>query len=214
MKRDIVLAFDFDGVLVDSYRSIKDFYTQILPRYVNISSWEGELLYQYEHLADKLGLLRENWWFELIPGMTNELYDELITRYWEHRISTTINIPGANQVLEELSDKCILASISFRDDIYGLKKFRIEYHGFTKYFQDIIVIGEDFGSRADAFNYIRNKYGDKQYVYIDDKIINLWKLSKQCPWVKLVHLSQGGEENVFEEVIGINSLFELTYIFS
>ncbi len=214
MNQEIVLVFDFDGVLVDSYNSIRDFYTRILRRYVNISSWEGELLYHYEILADKIGLLREDWWFELIPGITNELYDELITRYWEHRINTTTSIPGAHEVLKELGEKNILLSVSFRDDIYGLKKFRIKYHGFAKYFQDIIVIGEDFRTRADAFNYLRNKYGYKQYVYIDDKIINLWKLSKRCPWIKLVHFSQGEEEISVEGVVRINNLFELLYLFS
>ncbi|MCD6196571.1 MAG: HAD family hydrolase [Staphylothermus sp.] len=214
MNQEAILVFDFDGVLVDSYSSIRDFYTRILREYIDISPWEGELLYHYEILADKIGLLRENWWFELIPRITNELYDELITRYWEHRISTTSIMPGAHKVLRELGEKNVLVSVSFRDDIYGLKKFRIEHHGFAKYFQDIIIIGEDFRTRAEAFNYIRNKYGDKQYVYIDDKIVNLWKLSRHCPWVRLIHFYQGEDEINVEGIFRINSLFELLYLFS
>ena len=214
MNQEAILVFDFDGVLVDSYNSIRDFYTRILGEYIDISSWEGELLYHYEILADKIGLLREDWWFELIPRITNELYDELITRYWEHRISTTSIMSGAHKVLRELGEKNVLVSVSFRDDIYGLKKFRIEHHGFAKYFQDIIIIGEDFRTRAEAFNYIRNKYGDKQYVYIDDKIVNLWKLSRHCPWVRLIHFYQGEDEINVEGIFRINSLFELLYLFS
>ncbi len=174
---EIGVAFDFDGVLVNSYRDIEDFYYNDLPRIIDIDSRLIDYIIYMEYVAEAVGWLREDWWFKTIPSLTEESYDVLITRYWEKRIGSTILNPGIAEVLEYLRKQGIkLFSVSFRDEIYGLKRYRIELSGIDRYLDGILVVGEDVGSRSEGLSLLIEEYGLDKIIYVDDKPLNLYKI--------------------------------------
>ncbi len=175
----VVIVFDIDGVLIDSYRGVEVFYKQDLPRITGINpTYTGYLLY-LEMIGEAIGWLREDWWFKYIPGLDEELYDELITRYWERRIEYQTTTPGAKPILSMLRKAGVkLYSVSYRDDIYGLKKYRIMLEGLDEYFEEIIVAGEDVSSRIEGLRIVVDKEAGEEIVYVDDKPLNLYKMVK------------------------------------
>lgn len=174
----IGVVFDFDGVLVDSYRGIDQFYKLDLAKRVNADDQLVEYFLYIDYLCEMLGLLREDWWFKYIPGLTEELFDELITKYWERRIENQVLLPCSKYVLEELSSEGVkLFSVSFRDDIYGLKKYRIEVAGVSELFEEILVVQEDCSDYAPCIKRLLDKHSFDELLYVDDKLTNLYKLS-------------------------------------
>ncbi|MCY0868003.1 MAG: phosphatase [Desulfurococcus sp.] len=168
----IAVALDYDGVLVDSYKGVPVFYTEDLPSLSSVSYDYAKRLLYIEYLAEGLGLLREDIWFKFIPGLTSSMLDELISRYWERRIEYSTSLPGSRHALEKLSSMNIsVYHVGYRDDIYGLKEHRIESDGFTRYFREIYVVGENTSSRLHALLEILG--GHDVVIYVDDKPLNL-----------------------------------------
>ncbi|WP_440059174.1 hypothetical protein ACSU1N_05145 [Thermogladius sp. 4427co] len=175
----ILIALDYDGVLVDSYRGLPVFYLKDLPELTGISREEAEFLLYMEYVGESIGLLRDDWWFRYIQGLDEEKYDVLITRYWERRIEKSIVLPGALDFLREARRKSfILAHVGYRDDIYGLKKWRIEADGLSHYFDEIIIVGEDVSTRYQGLKILIEKYNPGRIIYVDDKAQNLYILRK------------------------------------
>jgi len=170
----IGVVFDIDGVLINSYNGIEYFYRRVLPQIIDIDQRLIDYLIELEYIGELTGLLREDWWFKYIPGLTEELYDKLITRYWEVRIENSKLEPGVINVLEYLANSGYrVFTVSYRDDIYGLKKYRIELMDLDKFFHEIIIVGEDFHDRVDGLKYLVKKYDLNKTFYIDDKPLNL-----------------------------------------
>jgi len=171
------VVFDYDGVVVDSYTGVEVFYLVDLPNMLRVSRDVAEHLLYIEYLGEAVGWLREDWWFDYIPGLTSELYDALITLYWERRIEYQKPLPGVKQLLEKLRRMGFKVwSVSYRDDIYGLKRYRIEVEGLAEYFDEIIVAGEDVRDRAEGLKQVLEKAGGEPVIYVDDKPLNLYKL--------------------------------------
>jgi len=178
----IILALDYDGVLVDSYRGVADFYRRDLRELMGVSKEEADFLLYLEYLSEGIGLMREDWWFKFIPGLTEERFDELISRYWERRIEKTMVLPGVVEALKLARNKnMLIAHVGYRDDIYGLKRERLEYDGLAGFFDEIIVVGEDAPTRHDAIRLLIEKYRPTRIVYVDDKAQNLYVMSKRLP---------------------------------
>lgn len=176
----IGIVFDIDGVLIDSYRGVPIFYRKELPSLIGVDPDYAEYLLYMEYLGEALGLLREDWWFSEIPGLDSNTYDKLITRYWEIRIEHSRPAPGVPEVLDYLrSMGYSLYSVSYRDDIYGLKRYRIEAMGLANYFEDIIIAGEDVNSRTAGIENIMRDYNLDLLIYVDDKALNLYKIRRE-----------------------------------
>lgn len=180
MRPKVVVALDYDGVLVDSYRGVEAFYREDARELLGISEAEAELLLYAEFLAEGSGLMREDWWPKLIPGLSEDLYDKLITRYWERRIERTVVLPGVRSALERLSaEGAVIAHVGFRDDIYGLKRERVRMDGLSEFFDEIVVVGEDYPSRAAALSALIEKYKPERLYYVDDKATNLYAVRRE-----------------------------------
>lgn len=181
MSKTVAIIFDIDGVLVDSYRGVPVFYKEVLPRLIDISEYEADRLIHMEMLADATGLLREDWWNK-IPYI-RPVYDELLTKYWETRIDHSELEPCTHHVLRILRSKgVILSSVSYRDDIIGLKKYRISTFGLSHYFgENILVVGEDVESRYEGIISLIEKHGVDKAYYIDDKPLSLLKIGRERP---------------------------------
>ncbi|RLG80147.1 MAG: haloacid dehalogenase [Thermoprotei archaeon] len=175
----IGVVFDVDGVLLDSYRGIEEFYEVYLPRIAGVNHALSSYLVYMEYLGEAIGLLRDQWWFDAVPGLTEELYDALITKYWEVRISNTTLEPGVPEVLERMRGKgYLLFSVSYRDEIYGLKRYRLEAAGLKNLFDEVVVVGEDgVSNRCEGIKYLQAKHSLDRVVYVDDKPLNLYRIS-------------------------------------
>jgi len=213
----VVIVFDIDGVLIDSYRGVEVFYKRDLPRITGIDPHYSDYLLYLEMIGETIGWLREDWWFKYIPGLDEELYDKLITRYWERRIEYQTTTPGAKPVLSMLKKAGVkLYSVSYRDDIYGLKKYRIMLEGLDKYFKEIIVAGEDVSSRIDGLRLVMNREADDRVIYVDDKPLNLCEIMRGLSdKIILVHYSFKYDKYEFpwlnpgQLFTSINNLYEL-----
>ena len=173
----VYLVFDVDGVLIDSYRGVEVFYQKDLPKLINIDKCSVEFLLYTEYLGEAIGWLREDWWFKYIPGMNEDLFNKLITRYWERRIEFQKLLPGTKPILEKLRDMGVkLYSVSYRDDIYGLKRYRIDLEGLTSYFKQVIIAGEDVPSRIEGLKQVIREAGGDTVIYVDDKPLNLYRI--------------------------------------
>jgi len=173
----IHIVFDYDGVLVDSYSGVEAFYRIDLRRILNIDEALVDYLLYLEYLGEAIGWLREDWWPIHIPNLTEDLYDVLITRYWERRIENQKPLPGVKPLLEKMKRMGFkLHSVSYRDDIYGLKRYRIELEEFTQILDKVIIAGEDVKDRAEGLRAVLEEAGGEPVVYVDDKPLNLYKL--------------------------------------
>ncbi len=181
---DTAVIFDIDGVLIDSYQGIKVFYQEISSIIKDFDKIDGEVLFYYEMYAEGLGVLRSEWWPRVMCWLSREKLDELIKIYWEYRMKYSKLMPGTEYTLQRLKEIGVfVGSVSYKDDISGLKRERIKSFGLDKYFDEIIIVGEDFPSRSSGVKYLMEKYGFKHVFYIDDKPGNLWRMKKVLPRV-------------------------------
>jgi putative hydrolase of the HAD superfamily len=178
----VLLALDYDGVLVDSYRGVIDFYMRDLKEMIGITREEAEFLLYMEFLSEGVGLMREDWWFKFIPRLTQELFDDLITRYWERRIERTVVLPGVVESLKKARrEGVVIAHVGYRDDIYGLKRERLAYDGLIDLFDEVVVVGEDYPTRHDAIASLIDRYKPERVLYVDDKAQNLYVMRNHLP---------------------------------
>lgn len=176
MTGEIIIALDYDGVLVDSYFGIDEFYLRDLPDLLGVEEVFGKYLLYMEYLAEGCGLLRIDWWPSVL-NLSQDALNELLIKYWERRIENTVILPGSLKSLEAMrDDDFVIVHVGYMDDIPGLKKWRVETDGFEPYFQEIITVGEDFESRHEALDYLLRKYNPLKLIYVDDKPINLFKI--------------------------------------
>lgn len=212
----VVIVFDIDGVLINSYNGIEIFYREDLPQIIDLKRDYIDYLLYLEILGEAIGWLREDWWFKYIPGLTTSLYDKLITRYWERRIEYQKLMPGVKKILSMFRDSGVkLYSVSYRDDIYGLKRYRIEIEGLNKYFEEIIIAGEDVPTRVDGLKTILDKIDD-EIIYVDDKPLNLYYITTiYGDRVKCIHYGFKYGKYLFPWInpgnlfITINNLYQL-----
>ncbi len=182
------VVFDIDGVLVDSYKGVPVFYTRILPEKLEIPREMGFLLYLYEMFAEGLGLLRTDWWRKKMPWIRDDELRRLLDVYWETRIKYSRLVPGAKTVLNKLREKgYIVSSVSYMDDIPGLKYRRMKMMGLVELFDNIIIAGENTRSRIEGIEEVVRRHGCDRIFYVDDKPGNLLEIKNRLPWVITVN---------------------------
>ena len=212
------VVFDIDGVLVDSYKGVPVFYTRILPEKLGIPREMGFLLYLYEMFAEGLGLLRIDWWRKKMQWIGDDELRRLLDEYWETRIKYSRLVPGAKTVLNKLQEKgYIVSSVSYMDDIPGLKYRRMEMMGLVELFDDIVIAGENTGSRIEGIEEVVRRHCCDRVFYVDDKPGNLLEIKNRLPWVITVnhrYILEHGYSWMID--VGydyrVNNLFELVNI--
>ncbi len=182
-----LVVFDIDGVLVDSYKGIPIFYRQVLPGLPGFTRMDGEMLYRYELYAEGLGVLRIEWWPHVMPWLGSGEIKGLLDTYWRIRHGYSRLMPGAGKILERLRGLgFVLASVSYKDDIPGLKVKRIRDFGLHKHLEDILIVDDDIPSRLEGIHILMEKYGVDHAVYVDDKPGVLWKIKHMDNRITLV----------------------------
>jgi len=173
----IVIALDYDGVLVDSYNGLERFYLEDLPAITGRDQSFGKYLLYMEYLTEGCGLLRIDWW-PSVMNIQDDLLDHLLWKYWERRIENSAILPGVFTALDIFRKRNYrIIHIGFMDDIPGLKRWRLDADGLAPYFDEIIVVGEDTPSRHEALKYLEETYENSLIVYVDDKPVNLFKIN-------------------------------------
>ncbi len=188
-----IISFDIDGTLLDSYTGIPLFYkdlfikeNKLLTRRKNI---DFRMVCRAEGMADELGLLRDEWWSKILGIRDRVLFTELLVRYWKYRIEHSKLLPGALKVLlgfRRAGFKVI--SISYGDDILGLKRYRIALYGLERFFDEIIIINDDVPTRSEAIKYILWKYRPEKLVVVDDKCRVLESIKSESEIIETVHM--------------------------
>lgn len=175
-----LVAFDFDGVLADSYTCLPDVYRK-LAEHIGL---KGDLREEFvkkaimfEDKRDAIGDYdRIGWWPELLDGFgisyDERMLEELLSIYWETRIKLTKIMDGAVELLNLLKRKnAILTIVAGHDGKRSIKRRRIRESGLAGFFDDIIITGEDMRNKVEALAFLIEKYRVKreETMFIDDK---------------------------------------------
>lgn len=175
-----LVAIDFDGVIVDSYYCLPEVYKyigkklglkgEVLKRFVREAIRREDIedaRVNYDHAA---------WWPQLMEEFGIRIGEDQLMRlnleFWELRSKMSKIIEGAEEFLRGVKERGIkIVVLAGNDGVRGLKRKRVERSKLSRYFDDIIIVGDDVENRVEAINFIAKKYGVKyeEIMLIDDK---------------------------------------------
>ncbi len=189
-----IISFDIDGTLLDSYAGIPLFYKDL---FIKENKWfttcseniDFQIVCRAEGMADELGLLRNEWWSKVLGIRDQVLFTELLIKYWKYRIEHSKLLPSALDVLSSFRKAGFkVISISYGDDILGLKRYRIALYGLEKFFDDVIIVNDDVSTRPKAIEYILRKYRPEKLIIVDDKCRVLESIKSESEIIETVHI--------------------------
>ncbi|AFK21659.1 HAD family hydrolase [Pyrococcus sp. ST04] len=164
----MIIAFDFDGTLVDSYSCIEEAFYRALKRtypWLPGKRWIAKFLTKIEEQFERPKFGKRG-----RKIRAPNIFKGKFARAWfEERAKLTKPLEGAREVLERLKEEGhVVISFSAEDFIPGIKEFRLRESGLYDLFDDVIIFGHKY-SLCEAFFMVREKYGDDVFVWVDDK---------------------------------------------
>ncbi len=169
-------AFDFDGVLVDSYSCLPSVYKK-LAEYFEIE--DDEFIEEAIKLEDKYDAMevfdRRIWWESFFKKYGILDIERALQIYWDERIKESRIMKNCVGMLKWLKRGNILAIVAGNDGIKSMKKRRIEKSGLAGFFDEILIVNEEINSKLDGILYLMEKYGlnEKEIIFIDDKPMSI-----------------------------------------
>jgi len=194
-SKNIIVIYDFDGVLVDSYWCLSKIYSKLAKMVGVPEDIFTDIMLSLEDIADYLGIWDKKVIFNIIlnnidhHGQIN--IDRVVEEYWKLRIKYSRVIDNIEHVLKKFRDQGIkLYIVSGMDDTVNRKVERIKASGLSKYFDKYIIYGKGSNVRSlrEALKTIivnENVDLKTNIYYIDDKPLNLLKILDLN--IKLVH---------------------------
>lgn len=175
----MIIAFDFDGTLADTYSCIEEAFKRALEKHYR---WlPGKSL--WAKLLTKIELQFERPTFGKHKKKSKPpffLRTKFFETWFEERAKLSKPIDDAPELLKKLKEQGhTVISFSAEDFIDGMKVKRLKAMGIYDLFDDVIVFGRDL-TIEEAFRLVREKYGDDIFIWVDDK-----------PWRFIGH----GDEN-------------------
>jgi putative hydrolase of the HAD superfamily len=182
-----VIAYDFDGTLVDSYSCLADVYNEILDlidhSYVPDKKLVVDALILLEDISDYMGVSSKSMlWGVLLSNLVADpkKTKELASAYWALRTAKTRVFADAKETLEVLRQlKITLCLVSHVDEDPWGKIERVKKSGLLGYFSEVVIYGP--GSQVktlrDALTSLASKHGYSDIYYVDDKPSNLVRLA-------------------------------------
>ena len=175
----MIIAFDFDGTLADTYWCIEEAFKRALQKRYR---WlPGKAL--WAKLLTKIELQFERPTFGGHKKKTKVpffLRTKFFETWSEERAKLTKPIDDSPELLRKLKEEGhTVISFSAEDFIDGMKARRLKMMGIYDLFDDVIVFGHEM-TLDEAFKLVREKYGDETFIWVDDK-----------PWRFIGH----GDEN-------------------
>ncbi len=164
----MIVAFDFDGTLVDSYSVIEEAFKRALEKHFRWLPFKGfwaKVLTKIEEYLERpkfgkhSGKIKQPFIFRF----------KFFRTWFEERAKLTKELDNAKELLKKLKEEGhIVISFSAEDFIDGMKEYRLKVGGFYDLFDDVIIFGRDI-TLCEAFSLVREKYGDEIFVWVDDK---------------------------------------------
>jgi len=162
---NIVVIFDFDGVIIDSIESLYGVYLDFLKMFRIEGNKEEFKLLNGPKLPEIISILKKK--YRLTPGRETllNIYDKKLSSAYK-RIRPIAGVEEALKLIKRKKIKIALASSSRKNEIKSvLRRFDL-----APYF-DFVVTGDDV-ERAkpspDLYNVIRAKYPGHDYYVIED----------------------------------------------
>lgn len=150
-----VVLFDFDNTLVDSASALPKAQRRVaeeIVAYYDSSLKVDEVcrvIAWVEHVVERQGLLnRDLMWEHVISslGLDSPPSEETLRKwshvYWTEYMKGPL-FPDTVPVLEKLSGRYALGMVTNTDGLQGMKMHRLERSGVLKFFQAVVVAGED-----------------------------------------------------------------------
>ncbi|WP_297510456.1 HAD family hydrolase [Thermococcus sp.] len=164
----MIIAFDFDGTLVDSYSPIEEAFKRTLERRY---PWlPGKTL--WAKLLTRIELQFERPAFGKHRKKSKPpffLRTKFFETWFEERARLTKPIDDSPELLRKLREQGhIVISFSAEDFIDGMKVKRMKMAGLYDLFDEVIVFGREL-TIDEAFKLVREKYGDEIFIWVDDK---------------------------------------------
>lgn len=164
----MIIAFDFDGTLVDSYSPIEEAFRRALE--VRCRWLPGKGL--WAKFLTKIELQFERPTFGGHKGIHKPpffLRTKFFETWFEERARLTKPLDDAPELLRKLKEEGhTVISFSAEDFIEGMKVKRLKMAGLYDLFDDVIVFGRAM-TLDDAFRLVREKYGNETLIWVDDK---------------------------------------------
>lgn len=171
---------DVDGVLVDSYSCLHDAYVEVAKKIGLEESTIGKfvsLAMRMEDLTDASGNYdKSSWWPSLFSqfgiSVEENVLVGLILYFWRYRSKNSEVLPYVYDLLRFLRKRGLtLIILAGNDGRKGLKQKRIEDMGLEKYFDEILIVGDNVANRKVAIKYLLRKYGVGygNIIFVDDK---------------------------------------------
>ncbi|MBP1912029.1 HAD family hydrolase [Thermococcus stetteri] len=175
----MIIAFDFDGTLADTYSCIEEAFKRTLEKRYR---WlPGKAL--WAKILTKIELQFERPSFGKHKKKSRPpffLRTKFFETWFEERAKLSRPIDDAPELLKKLKEQGhTVISFSAEDFIEGMKVKRLKAMGVYDLFDDVIVFGHEM-TIDKAFRLVREKYGDDVFIWVDDK-----------PWRFIGH----GDEN-------------------
>lgn len=174
-----LVAFDFDGVLVDSYSCLPSVYNHIA-RYLGLENSTEKFVERALKYEDEQDLVenynRQSWWpllySEFEVSIDQKKLDELLQVYWKERSEQSKITPGTIEALKRLRDRgAALIVLAANDGQPHLKRRRVEKSGLSGFFNDIFIITDDIVDIEEGIRLVMKKYGvlEDQIAFINDR---------------------------------------------
>ncbi len=164
----MIVAFDFDGTIADTYSCIEEAFRRALERRYRWLPGKG----LWAKLLTKVELQFER---PAFGGHGKRSRPPLFLRtkffetWFEERARLTKPIDDVPELLKRLREEGhIVISFSAEDFIDGMKVRRLRKLGISDLFDEIVVFGRDM-TIDEAFKFVRGKYGDEVFIWVDDK---------------------------------------------
>ncbi len=164
----MIVAFDFDGTIADTYSCIEEAFRRALERRYRWLPGKG----LWAKLLTKVELQFER---PAFGGHGKRSRPPLFLRtkffetWFEERARLTKPIDDVPELLKRLREEGhIVISFSAEDFIDGMKVRRLRKLGIGDLFDEIVVFGRDM-TIDEAFKFVRGKYGDEVFIWVDDK---------------------------------------------
>ena len=205
----MIIAFDFDGTLIDSYHCLEESFYETLKRYkfIPFKRFVAKILTLIESYLEgpKFGRHRK----------PREIYFTN-SRFWREwlkiRGALSQPIKSSLDVIKELRGKGhIIVSFSAEDFVPGMKMHRIRNSPFYPLFDEIIIFGRDLSLR-DALENLIKKY-KQPVIWVDDKP---WRFLKARNlenvyhvWFKFPPTSKYVKKRIYKELRKLKNFYEI-----
>lgn len=171
---------DFDGVLVDSYSCLPRVYERIAKCLGLVGRVVGDFVgraLDYEDFYDFLDICdRLVWWPDLLKEfgleVGREVLSEVLDLFWKERIEGSSLLEGVEEALNCFRKMGLhLVLMAGSDGLNSMKKRRVRESELEKYFEEIVILGEDIEDRISGIRYLLSKYSvpEENVVLVDDK---------------------------------------------